>query len=84
MSPNLQQTILQKLVNDEKYCRKVLPFIKPEYFEGSHKAVYRIVLDFITKYNKLPTATALSIEVDNADLNEETYPFAVKIGRAHV
>lgn len=79
MSPNLQQTILQKLVNDEKYCRKVLPFIKPEYFEGSHRAVYRLILDFIGKYNKLPTHTALSIEVDAAELPEELYPGAVKL-----
>jgi len=57
----------------------VLPFIKTEYFEGSHKAVYRIILNFISKYNKLPTSTALSIELDGAELSEESYPQAVKI-----
>jgi replicative DNA helicase len=78
MVANLQLIILQKLVNDEQFCRKVLPFIKPEYFFGGHKAVYKIVLDFIAKYNKLPNVTALSIEVDAADLAEDVYPEASK------
>jgi replicative DNA helicase len=76
---NLQTIILQKLVNDEQYCRKVLPFIKAEYFEGAHKSVYRIALDFIGKYNKLPTSAALSIELENASLSEAAYPVAVKL-----
>lgn len=77
----LQTTILQKLVNDERYCRKVLPFIKPEYFEGPHKSVYRIVLDFIGKYNKLPTSEALAIDLEAASgaIDEQVYPAAVKI-----
>lgn len=64
---NLQTTVLQRLVNDEKYCRKVLPFIKAEYFEGTHKGLYKLILDFITKYNRLPTAQALKIDAPNSD-----------------
>lgn len=80
MSNQLQQTILQKLVNDENYCRKVLPFIKSEYFDAAHKTVYRIVLDFISKYNKLPTKSALEIEFQADDkVTEEIYPHAVRI-----
>jgi hypothetical protein len=77
----LQTTILQKLVNDEAYCRKVLPFVKPEYFEGAHKSVYRIVLDFIGKYNKLPTSEALLIDLEASAsaMDEHNYPAAVKI-----
>ena len=75
----IQETILQKLVNDETYCRKVLPFIKPEYFEGSGKVVYKLVLDFIGKYNKLPTGLTLSIDLDKADVREEHYPGAVQL-----
>jgi len=39
MQTNLEQTILKNILTDEKYMRKVLPFIKPEYFEG----IYRIL-----------------------------------------
>ena len=80
MSTQLQTTVLQKLVNDEKYCRKVLPFIKTEYFDPAHKTIYKLVLNFISKYNKLPTRAALEIEFqNNADVDEELYPHAVKV-----
>lgn len=80
MSTQLQTTVLQKLVNDEKYCRKVLPFIKTEYFDAAHKTIYKLVLDFIGKYNKLPTKAALEIEFqNNADVDEELYPRAVGV-----
>jgi len=80
MSNQLQTTILQKIVNDEKFCRKVLPFIKTEYFDSAHKCVYRLVLDFITKYNKLPTRAALDIDFQNkAETSEDLYPKAVSI-----
>lgn len=81
MTNNLQTTILQKLVNDEGYCRKVLPFIKREYFEGSHKSVYKLIVDFIEKYNKLPTQTTLNIDLvnKNTDISEEQYDNTVKL-----
>lgn len=80
MSTQLQTTVLQKLVNDEKYCRKVLPFIKTEYFDTAHKTIYKLVLNFVSKYNKLPTRAALEIEFqNNADVDEELYPHAVKV-----
>ena len=66
MSNQLQSTILQKIVHDEKYCRKVLPFVKTEYFDSNHKVIYKLVLDFIIKYNKLPTHTALEVDFHDA------------------
>lgn len=79
MSSNLPQIILQKIVHDENYCRRVLPFIKPEYFEGSYRSVYKLVLNFIAKYNKLPSAPELDVELDGAELGEDLYPHAAKI-----
>ena len=37
MQTNIEQTILRNLLTDEKYMRKVLPFIKPDYFQGVYK-----------------------------------------------
>jgi hypothetical protein len=79
MTNNLQTTILQKLINDEQYCRKVLPFIKCEYFEGSHKSVYNLIIDFIAKYNKIPTQTSLNIDLEKVDIQESQYASTVKL-----
>ena len=65
MENNLQLTILKSLINDEAFCRKALPYLKVDYFEGSSKIVYELILSFIGKYNKLPTSKVLSIELES-------------------
>ena len=39
MNINLEQTILRNVLVNEDFMRKVLPFIKPEYFEGVYKSL---------------------------------------------
>ena len=80
MPTNLEQTILRNLLTDEKYMRKVLPFIKPDYFEGIYRILFREAGKFVAQYNKLPNAEAFKIELDNADkLNDEQYNLAMDI-----
>ncbi len=80
MPTNLEQTILRNLLTDENYMRKVLPFIKPDYFEGIYRILFREAGKFVAKYNKLPNAEAFKIELDNADkLNDEQYNLAMDI-----
>jgi replicative DNA helicase len=53
------------LKNDD-YTRKVLPFIKNEYFSSEEdRVLYKEIKDFVIKYNKAPTYDALQIEVDS-------------------
>ena len=68
---NIQRLILKKICNDESFARKALPFIKPDYFEGSEKIAYDLVLDFITKYNALPSKSSLQIEFASSTKNVE-------------
>ena len=80
MPTNLEQTILRNLLTDEKYMRKVLPFIKPDYFEGIYRILFREAGKFVAKYNKLPNAESFKIELDNADkLSDEQYNMAMDI-----
>jgi len=71
----IENTILSNLVFNEDYCRKVIPFIKDEYFTGTgSKIVFSIISEYVDKYDALPTAEVLSIEVDQReDLNESSY-----------
>lgn len=62
----IEKTILQNLLRNENYTRKVLPFIKPEYFTVEEdRILYTEIQNFILKYNTPPTRSALKIEIDS-------------------
>ena len=63
---NLEKTILKSLLKNEDYCRKVIPFLKSEYFSSEDKVLFEQINEFILKYNKRPTIDALTIEIDSA------------------
>ena len=71
----IERTTLKNLIHNDEYARKVLPFLKEEYFvERFDKILFREIYNFITKYNNLPTKEALSIELNNRkDVNETEY-----------
>jgi len=58
--------ILRNLLHNEEYLRKVLPFIKSEYFEDlNQKIIFEEIVSFVQEYNKLATKEILCIEVEN-------------------
>jgi len=60
----LEQIILKNLIHNEEYTRKVLPFIKGEYFsDQTEKLVFKEVYDFVNKYKNLPTHESLVINI---------------------
>ena len=69
----IETTILRNLIYNEEYSRKVIPFIKPEYFESrSEKVIFEEITQFIVKYNSSITIEALNIETENrTDLTED-------------
>ena len=68
----IETTILQNLIYNEEYSRKVIPFIEPDYFENkSERVTFEQIAEFIVKYGSTITVEALNIEVDNrTDLTE--------------
>jgi hypothetical protein len=67
--------ILRNLIYNEKYLRKVLPFIKDEYFEDlEQKIVFEEISKFVLEYNNVPTKEVLCIEVEKrSDVNEDQF-----------
>ena len=62
----LETTILKNLIQNNSFTRKVLPFIKEEYFnELDEQTVFKEVRNYFDKYNKSPTVEALLINLDN-------------------
>jgi replicative DNA helicase len=67
--------ILRNLIHNEEYLRKVLPFIREEYFEDlEQKIVFEEISKFVLEYNNLPTKEVLCIEVEKrSDVNEDQF-----------
>ena len=69
----IEEITLSKLILDENYCRKTLPFIQDEYFESiHHRTIFDTVRLYVEEYNAVPEPTAIKIEVEKRrDLSEE-------------
>lgn len=63
--------ILNHLLNNEEYCRRVVPYLKKEYFEGSHKTVFDLIVQFVGRHNKLPTSKVLELELRKINAPED-------------
>ena len=79
MNINIEQTILRNLLVNDKFTRKVLPYIKPEYFEGTYRSLFQEVGKFVAKYNKLPTMESFKVSIDEANMSDEQYRHAVEV-----
>ena len=77
----IEHTILAHVIFNEDYARKVLPFLKDEYFQNqSDKVVYKLIDDYVKKYNNTPTREVLLIELNNKDsINENTFKEAKSV-----
>ena len=77
----IERTTLKNLLYNEDYTRKVLPFLKPEYFEDrSERIVFSEIQKFIDQYNKRPTKETLQIDIGKRkDLNEDEYKRIVEL-----
>ena len=75
MNNRIEQTILSNLFFNEEYTRKVLPFIKEDYFTNrTEKLLYQEVYKFVEKYKNTPTKDAILIELNQRkDINEEEH-----------
>jgi hypothetical protein len=66
--------ILRSLLNNESYLRKVIPFLKPNYFEGSLKVIFKQIGAFVDKHNTLPTLEAFRIDLEQDEkLSEDMF-----------
>jgi len=62
---NIELVILQNLIYNDEFSRKVTPFLKKEYFHDQiEKLVFGAIQDFISTYNALPTKEAIVIDLD--------------------
>ena len=81
VTQTIERTALTNLISNEDYARKVLPFIKGNYFDvKEERVIFEEIYNFVDKYKKIPTQTSLEIEVgERKDLTEIEYKKVVEI-----
>ena len=71
-------TILKNLVYNDEYSKKVLPFLKSEYFsDRTDKLLHEHINEFILKYNSLPSYESLVLSI-----KEKSGLTAEEVGKA--
>ena len=71
---SLSNLIFTNLVTNEEYGRKVIPYLKEEYFESySDRIIYKTINAYVEKYNKFPTAKAIELDLDSLSLEDRVY-----------
>ena len=75
MTSKIENVILQNLANDDEFMRKVIPFLKRDYFlDNTDKILYDKIKSFIDEYNSIPSKDALTIAAQNdKSLSEDQY-----------
>ena len=71
----IETQILSNLVTNEEYVRKVIPFLKTDYFtESDDRIVFEKISNYVSKYNNPPTKGAILIAVqDDRKISEDLY-----------
>lgn len=71
---SLSSLIFANLINSEEYGRKVLPYIKEEYFENfSDKVLFNVINTYVEKYNKFPNEQAVKFDLDSMQLDDRIF-----------
>jgi replicative DNA helicase len=73
--------ILRNLLYNEEYIRKIIPFLKSEYFEDTNqKIVFEEILSFVQEYNQPATKEVLCIEIEKRkDINDTSFKEIIQL-----
>ena len=81
MKNRIEQVILENLIKDDAYVRKVIPFLKPDYFmQYEDKKVFDIIFNFVEKYNNPPSKQAIILAInEDTSLNEDSHAKCMEV-----
>ena len=78
---NVEFLILRNLLYNEEYLRKIIPFLKPEYFEDTNqKIIFEEISSFVQEYNQPATKEVLCIEIEKRkDINDTCFSEIIQL-----
>lgn len=69
----IEQVIFSQLLHNEAYGRKVLPFLKPEYFKNKlDRVLFKLIDKYAAAFNSFPNKQALKIEAQEDTIDAVT------------
>lgn len=79
----IEDIILENLLHNEEYTRRVLPYLKEDYFHDQEKKiVYDQINQYLGKYNRPPSQDELIIEIQNLKgISQSNYQSSVDLVR---
>ncbi len=75
---NIEDLIFSNLIFNERYGRKVIPFLVQDYFTNKiDREIYKTIAAYVVKYNAFPNQTALAIDLENVNsLSQDEFGLA--------
>ena len=74
LTQRIETAILNNLVYNDEYTRRVIPFLKVEYFtDHIEKIIFQTLWSYVDKYKASPDIEALTIDLQKAPQTEEQY-----------
>ena len=72
---SFERVIFSHLVENEDYGRKVVPFLKREYFHDHiDQVIFNVVDNYVKQYNAFPSKETIIIDLGNVNnISDETY-----------
>ena len=71
---NTERLILTNLIQNDEYARKVIPFLTTDYFhDRSEQIVFKLIEEYVGKYNAFPSKEALIIDLNSKPLQQEQF-----------
>jgi replicative DNA helicase len=76
----IESIILKNLFHNNDFTRKVLPYLKPEYFRNNEKIIFKHSEKYISEYNALPNISAIAVSVNgDKKVSEDDYKEILKV-----
>ena len=77
----IEHIIFGNLIENEEYGRKVIPFLKEEYFTDTvDRKIFSIIHEYVGKYNNFPTKSAVEIDLnDVGGLSDDQFKTAKEV-----
>lgn len=75
---SIETSIVKGLLFDEEYARKVYPYLKSDFFDGSVREIFNIYSDIFDKYQKIPTMESLLVTLQKKSLPESIFEESVQ------